>query len=71
VEVRENILELQGITLPLSTADYTDAGVFGKSTTASAKKGKIVVETVIKELVKHVNLLKKAKIQDLMQKPKV
>jgi creatinine amidohydrolase len=70
-EVRENVLELEGITLPLGSADFTDAGVWGKSTTASAKKGKIVVQTVIRELVKHVNLLRKAKFEDLMQKPKV
>jgi creatinine amidohydrolase len=69
--VRESVLQSDGITLPLDTADYTSSGVFGKSTTASAEKGKIVVETVVAELVKHVNLLKKAKIEDLIQKPKV
>jgi creatinine amidohydrolase len=63
--------EVEGITLPLDTADETCSGVFGKSTTASAKKGKIVFEAVIRELIKHVNMLKKAKIEDLMQKPKV
>jgi creatinine amidohydrolase/Fe(II)-dependent formamide hydrolase-like protein len=55
----------------LGTADYTSFGVFGKSTTASAEKGKTVLETMVGELVKHVNLLKKAKAEDLMQKPKV
>ncbi|NWF87704.1 creatininase family protein [Candidatus Bathyarchaeota archaeon] len=68
--VHENILQLEGITLPLDTADYTDAGVFGKSSTASAEKGKTVLEAVINELVKHENLLKKEKIENLMQKPK-
>ena len=69
--VRESVLQSEGITLPLDTVDYTASGVFGKSTTASAEKGKIVLETMVGELVKHVNLLKKAKIEDLIQKPKV
>jgi creatinine amidohydrolase len=69
--VHENVLQLEGITLPLNTSDYTDDGVFGKSSTASAKKGKKVLEAVVNELVKHVTLLKKAKIEDLMEKPKV
>jgi creatinine amidohydrolase len=69
--VRESVLQSDGITLPLDTIDYTVSGVFGKSTTASAEKGKIVLETVVSELIKHVNLLKKAKIEDLIQKPKV
>ncbi len=70
-EVRESVLQSEGITLPLDTVDYTASGVFGKSTTASAEKGKKVLEIVVNELVKHVNLLKEAKIEDLMQKPKV
>jgi len=45
--------------------------VFGKSTTASAEKGKKVFEALVNELVKHVNLLKRAKIEDLVQKHKV
>jgi creatinine amidohydrolase len=69
--VRESVLQSEGITLPLGTVDYTASGVFGKSTTASAEKGKIVLETMVGELVKHINLLKKAKIEDLIQKPKV
>jgi hypothetical protein len=52
----------------LGTADYTSFGVFGKSTTASAEKGKIVLETMLGELVKHVNMLKKTKNEDLTQK---
>ena len=67
----ENMLQSDGITLPLDTVDYTASGVFGKSTTASSEKGKIVLETMVSELVKHVNLLKKAKIEDLLQKLKV
>jgi len=68
---QENMLQLDGITLALDSVDYTASGVFGKSTTASAEKGKIVLETMVGELVKHVDLLKKAKIDDLMQKPKI
>jgi creatinine amidohydrolase/Fe(II)-dependent formamide hydrolase-like protein len=45
--------------------------VFGQQSTASAKKGKRVLEAVISELVKHVKLLKEAEIKDLMPKPKV
>jgi len=51
--------------------DYTSSGVFGKSTTASLEKGKEVFVAVVNELVKHVNQLKEARIEDLMQKPKV
>jgi len=69
--VRESVLQSEGTTLPLDTVDYTASGVFGKSTTASAEKGEIVLETIVSELVKHVKLFKKAKIEDLMQKPKV
>lgn len=70
-EPRKHIAQMEGVALPLDTADYTSSGVFGKSTTASAEKGKKVFEAVVNELVKHVNLLKQTKIEDLMQKPKV
>jgi len=70
-EARKHAVEVNGITLPLDTADYTTSGVFGMSTTASAEKGKKVFETVVDELVKHVILLKKAKIEDLMAKSRV
>jgi creatinine amidohydrolase len=70
-EPRRHAVEMEGVTLPLDTVDETSSGVFGKSTTASAKKGKTVLEAVVGELVKHVIALKKAKIEDLMQKPKV
>lgn len=70
-EPRKHIVQTEGVTLPLDTVDYTSSGVFGKSTTASAEKGKKVLEAVVIELVEHVNLLKEAKIEDLMQKPKV
>jgi creatinine amidohydrolase/Fe(II)-dependent formamide hydrolase-like protein len=39
-EPRKHIAQTEGITLPLDTADYTSSGVFGKSVTASAEKGK-------------------------------
>jgi creatinine amidohydrolase len=70
-EPRKQAIAAKGISLPLNTVDETSSGVFGKSTTASEKKGKKVIETVINELVKHVELLKKSKIEMLMEKPKV
>jgi len=70
-EPRKHVAQAEGITLPLDTADYTSSGVFGKSTTASAEKGEEVFEAVVNELVEHVNVLKKAKIEDLVQKSKV
>jgi len=70
-EPRKHVTQMESVTLPLDTVDYTSSGVFGRSTTASAEKGKKVFEASINELVKHVNLLKQMKIEDLMQKPKV
>ncbi len=70
-EPRKHTVKAEGITLPLGTVDYTNSGVFGKSTTASAEKGKKVFEAVVNELIKHVNLLKETKIENLVQKPKV
>ncbi|MGQ9530791.1 MAG: creatininase family protein [Candidatus Bathycorpusculaceae bacterium] len=70
-EPRKHLVQTEGITLPLDTMDYTNSGVFGKATTASAEKGRKVLEAVVGELVKHVKSLKKAKIKDLLQKPKV
>jgi len=70
-EPRKHAVASAGISLPLNTVDETNSGVFGKSTTASAEKGKKVLETVVDELVKHVDMLKKSKTEDLMQKPKV
>jgi creatinine amidohydrolase/Fe(II)-dependent formamide hydrolase-like protein len=64
-------LQAEGITLPLGTVDETSSGVFGKGTTASVEKGKRVLEAVVSELVKHVNLFKKARMEDLKPKPKV
>ncbi|MEM0357782.1 MAG: creatininase family protein [Candidatus Bathyarchaeia archaeon] len=70
-KVRRHVTETEGTTLPLDTADYTSSGVFGKSTTASAEKGRIIFEAVVDELVKHVVLLKNARMEDLMAKSKV
>jgi len=70
-EVRQQALQMQGITLPLGTVDETGSGVFGKSTTAAKAKGSMTFEAVVNEVVKHVNLLKKMKIEDLRLKPKV
>jgi len=70
-EPRKHTAQTEGITLPLGTVDYTSLGVFGKSTTASAEKGKKVFEAVVNKLVEHVKLLNNLKIEDLTQKPKV
>ena len=70
-EPRTCFLQGEGVSLPLNTADETLSGVFGKSTTASAEKGKAVFEAVVNELVEHVNLLKEARFEDLGQKPRV
>jgi creatinine amidohydrolase len=70
-EPRMSALQAEGVTLPLGTVDQTSSGVFGISTTASAKKGMKVFEAVVAELTRHVCALKKAKIEDLLLKPKV
>jgi len=68
---REHSMQAGGVTLPLDTVDFSRTGVWGKSTTASAEKGRKDLEVVITELVRHTKLLKKAKIEDLVEKPKV
>lgn len=70
-EPRKHFAEKAGVTLSLDTVNGTSSGVFGKSTTASITKGKQVFETIVGELGRHVNLLKKAKIEGLMGKSKV
>jgi len=70
-EPRKHAVAAKGLSLPLDTIDETVSGVFGKSTTASAEKGRRVIEAVVDELVGHVNALKKEKAEDLMQKPRV
>jgi creatinine amidohydrolase/Fe(II)-dependent formamide hydrolase-like protein len=70
-EPQEHELQGAGITLPLSTVDETSSGAYAKGSTASIKKGKVVFEASVRELVRHVNSLRKAKMENLMQKPKV
>ena len=70
-DLRKHELQIEGLTLPLSTLDETASGVYGKSKTATAEKGRIVFEAIVNELAKHVLKLKRAKIEDLAQKPKV
>jgi len=70
-EPRKHSVQTEGTTLSLDTVDHTSSGVFGKSTTASPEKGKKIFETVVNELIKHVNLLKETKIEDLISKPQV
>lgn len=68
---RRHPTQVAGMMLPLDTADETNSGVFDKQTTASAEKGKTVFDAVINELIRHISLLKKTKIEDLMEKPRV
>ncbi len=67
-EPRKHVAKVEGLTLPLYTLDETNSGVYGRSTIASAAKGKEVFEAVVKELVKHVETLKKTRIEDLIGK---
>jgi creatinine amidohydrolase len=68
---RRHPTQVAGMTFPLDTADETISGVYDKQTTASAEKGKIVFDVVISELLRHISLLKKTRIEDLMEKPRV
>jgi creatinine amidohydrolase len=71
VETRENELETAGMTLPFETVDETSSGAFGRTSTANIAKGKKDFEAVVKELARHVELLKEAKMRRLLEKPKV
>ena len=62
------ISQLEGLNLPLDTADYTRSGVFGKSSIADAEKGRKVFETVVKELIKFIEKLKRLKLEELLPK---
>ena len=68
---QKSTLQTEGTTLPFGTVDETVSGTFGKASSASVAKGKKVFEAVVRELAKHVRLLKEAKLEDLRQKPKV
>jgi creatinine amidohydrolase len=70
-EPRKHKLQADGITLPFGTVDETASGAFGKTSTASATKGKKDFEAVVTQLVRHVKLLKDTKMKDLLPKPKV
>ncbi len=70
-EPRKHVVQVEGLALPLDTIDETNSGVFGTQTTASAEKGKRVFEAVVSELTRHVEMLKTAKIEDLLSKEKV
>lgn len=54
--------EAAGIMLPLFTADLSSSGVWGRSTTASAEKGRKVFEAVVNALVEHINKLREMRI---------
>ncbi|MGB9714710.1 MAG: creatininase family protein [Candidatus Bathyarchaeales archaeon] len=70
---RKHPAQTEGTTLPLDTIDYTNSGVYGKSTTASAEKGREVLEAITAELTRHVAFIKKTKIEKLIRdfKPRV
>lgn len=70
-KLRTDPLKASGFTLPFDSIDDTPSGVFGKQTTASAEKGKTVFKAVLDLLVKHVELMKKTRTEDLLLKPKV
>lgn len=60
--------QAEGTTLPLDTADFSKTGVWGKSTTASAEKGKRDFEAVVAELVRHIEALRRMKPDELKEK---
>jgi len=55
--------QLEGLSIPWNTIDHTKSGVFGKSSTANAEKGRRIFEAVIEELVKVVEKLKELKVE--------
>jgi creatinine amidohydrolase/Fe(II)-dependent formamide hydrolase-like protein len=63
-EPRKHPMEGEGITVPLDTVDFSSYGVWGKSTTASAEKGRKVLEAVVDELAKPVVFLRKGRNQE-------
>jgi creatinine amidohydrolase len=67
---RKHPMQGEGIMIPLDTVDFSSYGVLGESTTAWAEKGRKVLKAVVDELAKHVTLLRKAEINDLIQGPK-
>lgn len=56
------------ITLPYDFVDYTESGPSGKSTTASVEKGKKVFEASVNALIKHLEVVKGFRIEDLLPK---
>jgi creatinine amidohydrolase len=51
--------------------EYARSGVSGRSTSASAEKGRKVFEAVVNRLVEYVKLVQASKIEDLLEKSKV
>lgn len=68
---RKSNLEGKGTYLPLNTIDVTDSGVYGKSSTASLEKGKIILEAVTNKLAKHIQLVRTAKTDEMFDKRKI
>jgi len=63
------LVESAGVSYGLDTIDYTVSGVFGVATTASSEKGKRVFEASVRELVEHIEYVKKLSLDDLLPKP--
>ncbi len=59
-----------GTTVPLDTADFTKHGVYGTSTSASVRKGKQVLEAVVEELSRQIEVLRKLNMDELLAKPR-
>lgn len=70
-EPRKHVLRADGVMLPLGTVDESVSGCFGKASSASVVKGRRDFEAVVKMLVRYVGLLKKVRVEDLVEKPKV
>jgi creatinine amidohydrolase len=70
-KVPDHPTEGAGNTVPLDAVDFTKCGVYGKSTTASARKGRQVLGAVVTELARQIRVLKKMKMDDLTAKPRV
>ena len=68
---RRHSVLVDGVSLPVDTVDSISSGVFGVSTSASAERGRRVFESVVEELVRHVEILRKTAVRDLAERSKV
>ncbi len=70
-EPRRHSALILGVSLPFDSVDSTVSGVFGVSASASAEKGRQIFESVVEELVRHVEVLRKTSFRDLAERSKV